>query len=195
MPSLRVLALSVTAGVTPAVAQHLQTERLKPDYDANADISSDAISNAPEITASPSTSEAPAASSTTETATTTSKPPSRSPLKDSCDHAVSRRVRHELQRRFFAPLVQHGFMMNNETYFPMGCPFLPSNDAYAVVEASKKRLRPGSGAGGPFANWECAICGKKFRSEHYIDLHMETAHWDKRGYFCLADMCEALGVW
>ncbi len=76
-------------------------------------------------------------------------------------------------------------------YFPSSCPFLEVNDVWGRQEKAKKRLR----ASTPYANWECGLCKKKFRSEHYIDLHMERNHFDEQGYFCLAEMCGAFENW
>merc|ERR1712000_640922 len=44
--------------------------------------------------------------------------------------------------------------------------------------------------------WTCGICGKVFKSEHYLDLHLERVHMNEtpRDGVCLADYCELFRV-
>ena len=41
--------------------------------------------------------------------------------------------------------------------------------------------------------WKCGYCSKQFRSEGYLDLHMDRKHGDKLSHSgCLADACDFL---
>lgn len=44
------------------------------------------------------------------------------------------------------------------------------------------------------SKYKCTACGKTFKNEHYIDLHMARFHEDKRNKsgICFADYCEEL---
>jgi len=67
------------------------------------------------------------------------------------------------------------------------CPLSPHNDVLAAHEAAKRRL---SGA-----VWKCGLCGKQFRSERHLDLHMHRKHADASpagATSCLADECDLL---
>ncbi|CAD7963372.1 unnamed protein product [Amoebophrya sp. A120] len=99
----------------------------------------------------------------------------RTALKHPCSRPLSRRVRTEIEKQILQPGLQLGYT------FPASCPFLATNDLYAEQELRKRRTRGGGHA--PYANWECLICGKKFRSEHYMDLHLETVHFDLYGNY------------
>lgn len=50
------------------------------------------------------------------------------------------------------------------------CPLHSQNDALKLHEAAKRRM---SGH-----NWKCLLCGKAFRSERYMDLHLHRKHAD-----------------
>ncbi|CAD7943394.1 unnamed protein product [Amoebophrya sp. A25] len=95
--------------------------------------------------------------------------PERTQLQHPCSRVVSRRVRFEIEKQILQPALKAGYT------FPASCAFM--NDLYSEQEKFKKRLRTAGKA--PYANWECLICGKKFRSEHYIDLHMERVHMEE----------------
>lgn len=72
-----------------------------------------------------------------------------------------------------------------------GCPFDPKQDIYGFHEKQKSRKK--SGGSSASAQWTCGICGKTFKSEHYIDLHLERKHMNetpKDQPTCLADYCE-----
>lgn len=74
--------------------------------------------------------------------------------------------------------------------WPKGCPFDPNRDLYNNHEKQKQRKRGGS------KHWTCGICNKVFKSEHYLDLHLERKHMNEtpRGGVCLADHCEMFEV-
>lgn len=57
------------------------------------------------------------------------------------------------------------------------------HDAYRVLQGSTR--------------WTCTLCGKAFRSENYLDLHMHHRHASEivippTGPICLADFCDAI---
>jgi len=70
--------------------------------------------------------------------------------------------------------------------WPRGCPLDPEIDLWGKHERQKQRKR-GSGT-----LWTCGLCGKVFKSEHYLDLHLEHKHMNEtpRGGVCLADYCD-----
>ena len=56
------------------------------------------------------------------------------------------------------------------------------------------RKKPG---GGYTSNWTCGYCGKQFKNEYYLDMHLENAHMDQiqpNRTVCLADYCEIFDV-
>eukprot|EP00416_Gambierdiscus_australes_P026569 CAMPEP_0171078334 /NCGR_PEP_ID=MMETSP0766_2-20121228/14583_1 /TAXON_ID=439317 /ORGANISM="Gambierdiscus australes, Strain CAWD 149" /LENGTH=288 /DNA_ID=CAMNT_0011535457 /DNA_START=51 /DNA_END=917 /DNA_ORIENTATION=+ len=110
-----------------------------------------------------------------------SETPPRSELAHSCSRAVSRQVRKQLERDVLRPATRAGLEA-----WPKGCPLDPSRDLYAQHERQKHRKR-GSGS-----LWTCGICGKTFRSEHYLDLHLERMHMNltPMGGICVAEYCE-----
>ena len=80
------------------------------------------------------------------------------------------------------------------------CPLLPSRSYFSGHEAAKDKLHPGL--------YQCKLCNKRFRGEHYADQHMGRAHPaaahavssnDNPGAppplppSCLADWCGLLG--
>jgi len=112
----------------------------------------------------------------------------RTPLKHPCSRPISREIRKKVDDDILSvPLKQHGI----EDYtVPQNCPFLKENNMWAYHEGQKRRKRLGGQL-----TWECGICGKKFKSEHYLDLHMETQHMSQvTGSVCLADYCSMFGM-
>lgn len=107
----------------------------------------------------------------------------RTELQNPCSRPISRLVRKELEKQVLKPR-DKGRMGN----WPLGCPFNPEADLYEKHEKSKKK-RSGSNGG-----CTCTVCGKVFKSEHYIDLHLERRHMDiapsNGTAACLADHCE-----
>lgn len=113
---------------------------------------------------------------------------SRSPLEHPCSRNVGREVRKMVDEEFIRlPLKQNGI---RNYVLPDACPFKEESNIWYYHEIQKKRKRLGGQA-----TWECGICGKKFKSEHYLDLHMEKKHMDKAiGKVCLADYCELFNL-
>ena len=72
------------------------------------------------------------------------------------------------------------------------CPLDTSRDVFGTQERAKERVRSGY--------WRCALCGKAFVSEEYIDMHMDNRHADallKPGAGeppaqCMAELCDML---
>ncbi|KAF4657350.1 AN1-type zinc finger protein 2A [Perkinsus olseni] len=72
------------------------------------------------------------------------------------------------------------------------CVLSPGNDIWSPHEQAKAWNRAKQNA----ATWQCGICGKVFKSEHYLDLHMESKHMDiaNEDGVCLADYCGIFSV-
>ncbi|KAL3920887.1 MAG: hypothetical protein SGPRY_005092, partial [Prymnesium sp.] len=67
------------------------------------------------------------------------------------------------------------------------CPLHEWSDR--LLEQEKKKLAYS------MTNWKCEICGKSFRSEHYIDLHLDRKHMHMlpaNATTCLGDFCDIL---
>mmetsp|Transcript_33293 Transcript_33293/g.70790 ORF Transcript_33293/g.70790 Transcript_33293/m.70790 type:complete len:297 (-) Transcript_33293:41-931(-) len=109
----------------------------------------------------------------------------RTELSHPCSRAVSRTVRKQLEKEVLRPASRAGL----DTW-PKGCPLDPVRDLYGRQEKQKQRKR------GTGNLWTCGICGKTFKSEHYLDLHMERVHMNEtpRDGVCLADYCEVFEV-
>lgn len=99
-----------------------------------------------------------------------------------CPRAISRSVRKQLEKEVLKPAGKAG-----ADNWPKGCPLDPARDLWGAHEKQKSRKR-GSGS-----MWTCGFCGKVFKSEHYLDLHMERKHMNETptSGVCLADYCEA----
>lgn len=112
----------------------------------------------------------------------------RTELKHPCSRAISRNVRKSLEKELLRPAKAEGL-----DSWPAGCPFDPKRDIYGLHEKNKQKKR---GAGGPSPSWTCGLCGKAFKSEHYLDLHMENSHMNEipESPVCLADYCEMFEV-
>ena len=68
-----------------------------------------------------------------------------------------------------------------------GCPLRPERDMFLEHERHKERL--------PGDKWRSTYAGKVFRSEYFVDLHMDNRHMDKvppGADVCLADLCDVL---
>jgi hypothetical protein len=78
-----------------------------------------------------------------------------------------------------------------EFVYPPSCPLAVENDKLLPQEKAKKRRYKGRQDG----EYECTFCGKKFKNEHYIDMHMERAHPDVAvGRTCFAEYCRVFGA-
>lgn len=111
----------------------------------------------------------------------------RTPLEHNCSRTVSRAVRKELQNEVLKVAAKEGWEK-----WPQGCPFEPTVDLYGEHEKKKQRNRASQGSG----TWTCGICGKSFKNEHYLDLHLERRHMEETpsNGICLADYCEVFEV-
>ncbi|KAL1514616.1 hypothetical protein AB1Y20_003710 [Prymnesium parvum] len=98
-----------------------------------------------------------------------------------CNRAAAREARKEV-RDMLIPLVKsYGARMS-----PV-CPLHKEHDRLLGHESQKKALT--------ISNWRCEICGKSFRSEHYIDMHLDRKHLDTLPHTattCLGDFCDIL---
>jgi len=105
----------------------------------------------------------------------------RTELSHPCSRLVSRNVRKQLEKEVLGPSTRAGIKA-----WPLNCQFDPALDLYAGQERQKQHKR---GAKQP---WTCGLCGKQFKSEHYLDLHLERKHMNEtpRSGVCLADYCE-----
>lgn len=101
-----------------------------------------------------------------------------------CSRGMSRIARESLSFAMGTQLklAQYSFM------YPKRCRIAPQRDMFQKQESAKEQLRGGI--------WKCAICGKHFRAEEFIDKHMDNRHADLRGKdesaVCMADFCDIL---
>lgn len=111
--------------------------------------------------------------------------PQRTELAHPCSRLTSRHVRKQLEKEVLRPAARAGL-----SAWPPGCPLDPARDLYGRQEKQKHRKR-GSGT-----LWTCGICGKVFKSEHYLDLHLERKHTSEMPVsgICLADYCDIFDV-
>ncbi|CEM13784.1 unnamed protein product [Vitrella brassicaformis CCMP3155] len=100
-----------------------------------------------------------------------------------CSRAVSRWVRAALHE-YIVPQAKKvvGFK------WPPKCGMDPDHDYYHYQESQKVKLKSG--------HYQCSLCKKLFRTEYYIDVHMDTRHPDSinNATHCLADLCEVFDV-
>jgi hypothetical protein len=100
-----------------------------------------------------------------------------------CDRIISRRVRKEVETQIYKRVNKE--ISRNYSY-PASCPLSTENDMLLALEQAKKRRYKGKQDG----EFECTICAKKFKNEHYMDLHMQRAHSEvATGSTCFADFC------
>ena len=67
------------------------------------------------------------------------------------------------------------------------CPFNPEQDHLLPHESQKRAMSQ--------HQWQCAVCSKKFKSEHYMDMHMERKHSNllaSDAPVCLSHFCDVL---
>ncbi|KAA6425473.1 MAG: hypothetical protein FRX49_04371 [Trebouxia sp. A1-2] len=67
------------------------------------------------------------------------------------------------------------------------CPFHPLRDTYGMQDAARHKHRG--------IQWKCGFCGKIFRTEAFLDQHMDKNHKNEKhpsADVCLADLCEML---
>lgn len=99
-----------------------------------------------------------------------------------CDRTRSQEARYALNRLLWEPLRRLGITLSSH------CVVGRSKDILLEQEAVKLRLENDL--------WQCEICKKIFRSEHFLDKHLARKHSDVRRngteVTCLADMCGVL---
>ncbi|EGD81530.1 hypothetical protein PTSG_02249 [Salpingoeca rosetta] len=117
-----------------------------------------------------------------------------------CDRATSRRVRGVLTQSILPLLGARGLHLsspakhNNDSRAEPGsaltpsCPLDPTRDVYARQD--EHRDMEGT------TKLTCLYCGKSFRGEPFLDLHMHNRHAGEllvpdTGPLCLADYCDA----
>lgn len=74
------------------------------------------------------------------------------------------------------------------TVIAPSCPFHPDKDVFSR-QNKHKLYEPGQ-------FWRCEFCNKQFRSEAFLDRHMDFRHAheaEKGSSVCLADFCDTLG--
>ena len=99
-----------------------------------------------------------------------------------CSRPRSRAARAVLRRDFFPIVEAHGVQLSRR------CPFHAASDMLLAHEAHKRKERA--------SRWHCEYCGKVFRTEHYLDRHLNAHHNDQLApdaAVCLADHCDVLG--
>lgn len=99
-----------------------------------------------------------------------------------CDRPRAREARHAILTRL-APLArQHDArMMSRE------CALHPESDHLQAHEQQKSAVNQ--------YQWRCGLCTKLFRSEHYLDMHLERKHaaaLPRNASGCLGDFCDIL---
>jgi len=114
----------------------------------------------------------------------------KTPLSHPCSRSLSRTVR----QRYTALAVGQLKGVDRSTVtiqWPNACPLHPVIDIFGLHEKNKNRTKPGPRN----SDWVCNYTGKAFKSEHYLDLHMErffAKHINENGT-CLADYCDVFG--
>lgn len=107
-----------------------------------------------------------------------------------CSREQSRRVRHFVDTVLMAKFTK-SFKYDLEK-LPATCLLNPERDLFR--EQEKHKLQSST------HQWDCLACGKKFKSEFYLDRHMQLHHpeklrngTDSNGAVCLGDMCPVFG--
>ena len=105
-----------------------------------------------------------------------------------CDRAMAREARRTLKERVLEPAAAHGAEITAE------CALHPSHDHVLPQEAHRKMQS--------HSNWRCLCCGKTFRSEYYLDMHLDrrhsaevaghACHLQQNASVCLGDYCDML---
>lgn len=97
-----------------------------------------------------------------------------------CDRARSRVARKILDAELYSKVDEKGY------HLPQSCPFAKEMDMYLDNELHKKEAR--------FGNWRCLYCNKVFKSESYLERHIESRHpaTIQADGVCLADYCDVL---
>lgn len=98
-----------------------------------------------------------------------------------CDRTRSKEARFALERLLWEPLRSHQMQLASD------CVLSPENDILRAQETQKHLMHDGL--------WQCSLCRKIFRTEHYLDKHLARKHSELRnstGTSCLSDLCGVL---
>ena len=98
-----------------------------------------------------------------------------------CDRATAREARKAIKDMLIPLARSYGAEMS------ASCPLHKDHDRLFEHEAKKKTLSQ--------FQYRCEICGKMFRSERYIDMHMDRKHLDTlptSATTCLGEFCDIL---
>lgn len=98
-----------------------------------------------------------------------------------CDRTRSAEARRTLQFELWDPLRFHGIHLTSS------CILASENDVLLLQELAKTNLSP--------QLWQCSLCSKLFRSEHFLDRHLSRKHAylrSKSATVCLADLCSSI---
>jgi hypothetical protein len=83
-------------------------------------------------------------------------------LLDACDRTRSTEARASLQRILWYPLKHRGIFLGPS------CSLSADADILRAQEEAKVKLKE--------THWRCALCGKEFISEHFLDKHLARKH-------------------
>eukprot|EP00434_Breviolum_minutum_P000337 symbB.v1.2.000282.t1/scaffold23.1/size449444/9 len=116
----------------------------------------------------------------------------RTELAHSCHRGISRQVRKLVEKEILKPAERAGAWVDDVDVGPekrgMGLNIprpRPPEPQQQTQPEEKHKTRKRSSTG----MWTCGYCQKVFKSEHYLDLHLERRHMDeakiaeKRGGF------------
>ena len=98
-----------------------------------------------------------------------------------CDRPTAREARKAI-KDMLVPLARSFGAEMSES-----CPLHKDHDRLSAHEAKKRALSQ--------FQWRCELCGKTFRSERYIDMHMDRKHLDTLApgaTTCLGEFCDIL---
>jgi hypothetical protein len=98
-----------------------------------------------------------------------------------CDRAAAREARNVV-RNLLVPLAA-----SLRANLAPTCPLSPEQDHLLPHEQAKHVVT--------HHQWRCSSCGKLFKSEHYLDMHLERKHPDllnASASVCLGDFCDLL---
>lgn len=101
------------------------------------------------------------------------------PSAEGCSRDLSRQARAIVRQKVAG--------VGLDVDMPLACAFHPSRDKYLDQEQHKSVVRR--------HQYKCDYCGKIFRTEDYLDDHMERRHDDKvteDATVCLGDFCDIL---
>lgn len=91
-------------------------------------------------------------------------------------------MRKIVQSKFLPVLEKHNVKLGLE------CPFHPDREIYAPQQTAKQQDRP--------SQWTCALCGKSFYEEKFLDQHFEHRHKERintaEDAVCLSSFCDIM---